>query len=179
MFGSKPKRAYLNGRFGWLSYSLFHLLMVGCYLFAITTGWAPPRALWTFPGPFELYWYAFFLVAGILAGVFVAIGSAKQAGDSPHVVWRGLAWLLVLGFLGARIGYIILPPPSDQLRGIVSAADYWQNLTLFLNVRQGGLNLLGGLLGGLVGWLIFSMRYRLPLLVWLDRLSLGGAVGAP
>ena len=152
--------------------------MVMAYIFSIQSRWGtPPRVLFTLFETADFYWSSVFIVTGLITGTAVVAHLAEQQGDDPHFAWRGFAWMAVFGLLGARLFHTAYPPPSDLLLGIDSAADYWQNLSLLINIRQGGLHIVGGLLGGLLGWVTFSIRYRLPLLIWLDRMSLGTAVG--
>ncbi len=154
------------------------LIGIGLFAMHVAELWIPPRVMFTlFSGELELYWYSFFIVCAILLGTAVVVQLAKDGGEDRQIMWRGLTWMLVFGFIGARLFYVTFPPPTDLPLGIERGVDYWRNLSLLFSVRLGGLRLFGALFGGGLGWLLYSYRFRLPLLVWFDRLALGCAAG--
>ncbi|VAW42061.1 Prolipoprotein diacylglyceryl transferase [hydrothermal vent metagenome] len=96
---------------------------------------------------------------------------------NPEHVWSGIIICLILGLIGARLYHVLTPSPSMAAVGIESPLDYFQNPQLLFNLRNGGLGIYGGLAGGALGLLIFTRRYKLPLLPWADMAVVGVVIG--
>jgi phosphatidylglycerol---prolipoprotein diacylglyceryl transferase len=101
-------------------------------------------------GPLLITWHGVFAVLGILAAARLGfwllhkdIPKLKGTGD-------GLAWMVVLGLVGARLLYV------------------WENFRLFTGgqwlrifaLTEGGISQWGGLFGAIVGVYIWSRRAR-------------------
>ena len=113
-------------------------------------------------GPLLITWHGVFSVLGILAAARLGfwllekdVGEVKGAGD-------GLAWMVVLGLVGARLLYV------------------WENFRLFAGgqilrifaLTEGGISQWGGLFGAMVGAYIWTRRARMSFWKLLDA---GGA----
>ncbi len=96
---------------------------------------------------------------------------------NPEHVWNGIIICLILGVIGARLYHVLTPSPSMAALGIESPLDYFRNPQMLFNLRNGGLGIYGGLAGGALGLLIFTRRYKLPLLPWADMAVVGMAIG--
>ncbi len=96
---------------------------------------------------------------------------------NPDHAWNGLILVLILGVIGARIYHILTPSPSMQAVGIYSVLDYLRNPFQLINIRSGGLGIIGGILGGLLGLIIYTWRNKLPALSWADLAVVGMAIG--
>jgi phosphatidylglycerol:prolipoprotein diacylglycerol transferase len=96
---------------------------------------------------------------------------------NPDFAWGGLAVVLVLGVLGARLYHVLTPSPSMAAVGIHSALDYFRNPYQLLNFRNGGLGIFGAIVGGLVGIVLYTRRHRISTLGWADLAVVGMALG--
>lgn len=96
---------------------------------------------------------------------------------NPDYVWGGVAWVIVLGVIGARLYHILTPSPSMADQGINSALDYFRRPQELFNIRSGGLGIFGAIAGGLLGILIYTRRQRISALAWSDLAVVGMAAG--
>jgi len=113
-------------------------------------------------GPLLITWHGVFSVLGIIAAARLGfwllerdVGHVKNTGD-------GLAWMVVLGLVGARLLYV------------------WENFRIFQNgqllrifaLTEGGISQWGGLFGATVGVYIWA---RLSKLSFWKIIDAGGA----
>lgn len=105
------------------------------------------------------------------------IANAPWRVWNPDHAWNGLILVLILGVIGARIYHILTPSPSMQAVGIYSVLDYLRNPFQLINIRSGGLGIIGGIIGGLLGLTLYTRRNRLPALAWADLAVVGMALG--
>jgi phosphatidylglycerol---prolipoprotein diacylglyceryl transferase len=101
-------------------------------------------------GPLLITWHGVFAVLGILAAA--RLGFWLLSKDIPNLkgTGDGLAWMVVLGLVGARLLYV------------------WENFRLFANgqlmrvfaLTEGGISQWGGLFGAIVGVYIWSRRAK-------------------
>jgi phosphatidylglycerol:prolipoprotein diacylglycerol transferase len=125
-----------------------------------------------FPDGLPIRGYGLMLLAGIAAGVALAMYRARQGGLDPDVILSLAIWLVISGIIGARLFYVI---------------EYWdekfagrsaqQTLLEILNVPEGGLVIYGGLIGAAVGITIFVRQHKLPLLPLADLIAPSLMVG--
>lgn len=102
--------------------------------------------------------YGVFLLAGVSAGVGLAIYRAHRFAMSTDAVLALAFWLLIGGIVGARAFYVV---------------EYWDDFvegtwksTLFrvLDFTRGGLVVYGSIIGGALAAAAFCWRYRLKAL---------------
>ena len=89
---------------------------------------------------------------------------------NPDFVWVGVAWVILLGVIGARLYHVLTPSPSMAAEGIFSALDYFQNPMQLINIRSGGLGIYGAIIGGFLGLLLYlavTTSRPSPGLTWL------------
>ena len=87
-------------------------------------------------GPISVAWYGIIIVLSALVAAYVAQFEAKRRGDDPEHVWNAFLWCLIFGIVGARIYHIF------------SSLDYYlRNPLQMLNMRAGGLGIIGAVLG--------------------------------
>lgn len=125
-----------------------------------------------FPDGMPIRGYGLMLLAGIVAGVGLAMYRARQSGLEPDIILSLAIWLVISGFIGARLFYII---------------EYWhekfagkppgQTLLEVLNIPEGGLVIYGALIGAAVGATIFVRKHKLPLLPMADLIAPSLLVG--
>lgn len=96
---------------------------------------------------------------------------------NPDHVWGGIAWVVILGIIGARLYHILTPSPSMAAVGIESPLDYLQNPYQLINLRNGGLGIYGAIAGGLLGLFIYTRTAKIPFVAWADLAVIGMALG--
>ena len=105
------------------------------------------------------HWYGFFIG---LAGV---VGYSIAEHLEPKVA-KVAPWILLFGFVGARLYHIV---------------DLWsyysQNLGQIVAVWNGGMSIWGGLIGGFVAWWIVDRRSWETLGAMATALPLSQAIG--
>ena len=101
-------------------------------------------------GPLLITWHGVFAVLGILAAA--RLGFWLLGKDVPNLkgTGDGLAWMVVLGLVGARLLYV------------------WENFRLFAGgqllrifaLTEGGISQWGGLFGAMIGAYIWARRTK-------------------
>jgi phosphatidylglycerol---prolipoprotein diacylglyceryl transferase len=99
-------------------------------------------------GPFLITWHGVFSVLGIIAAARIGFWLLKK--DIPDLVGTGdgLAWMVALGLIGARLLYV------------------WENWRIFAStswlrvfaLTEGGISQWGGLFGAVLGVYVWSRR---------------------
>ena len=102
-------------------------------------------------GPLLITWHGVFAVLGILAAA--RLGFWLLGKDVPNLqgTGDGLAWMVVLGLVGARLLYV------------------WENFRIFAGgqllrifaLTEGGISQWGGLFGAMVGAYIWARRTKI------------------
>jgi phosphatidylglycerol:prolipoprotein diacylglycerol transferase len=125
--------------------------------------------------PYEIYWYGIIIVIGIALGVWWAARELKKREQPPRVIdefYNGVIIVVFAGYLFARLTYVLF----DLFGG-----GSYNSLVEVINIRAGGVNILGGFVGAvLTGWLYIKWR-RLPFWQYADvagpALLLAQAIG--
>ena len=116
---------------------------------------------------FSIYWYALFIISGILAGYATALIEAKRTGQSKE----DYSDLLIAGSLSAVVGlrlfYVIFN---------------WENfrddpIRIITGLRDGGLAIFGGLIAAVIVVFILSKRRNLDVWTILDTCAPSFALG--
>lgn len=123
-------------------------------------------------GLFQIRFYGIIIAFAVMVGYFFAIRRSPKYGLSNNEADSIIFWVLVLGFVGARL-YHVATDWSFYRDNLVSIAQVW----------HGGLSIYGVLIGGIVG-LLLSRKVlrvkvaRLKLLDWLaPSLLIGQIIG--
>ncbi|PIR74855.1 MAG: hypothetical protein COU35_00060 [Candidatus Magasanikbacteria bacterium CG10_big_fil_rev_8_21_14_0_10_47_10] len=110
-------------------------------------------------GPIPIQVWGFWVATGIVvATMLLARQLKKQYGIDPVHVTDIATYLVVAGFLGARVFHIVLYEP----------AFYASNPLEIIKIWHGGLSSFGGFAGALVGLWIFKKRKGFA---WLKKIS--------
>jgi phosphatidylglycerol:prolipoprotein diacylglycerol transferase len=115
---------------------------------------------------FEIRWYAIFILAGILAGIWLVRELARRRGMDPNFPLDVLPWVILAGIVGARLYYLLL-------RWDYFLANPGEALTL----RLGGLTIHGALAGGIPMLIYLCRRAGYSFLAWADLAVPGVALG--
>lgn len=131
-------------------------------------------------GSLTIRYYGIILMAGAVAGSWMATREARRKGENPEIIWDSLTWVIIGGILGARLWHILTPPSSMVEQGITTAY-YLTHPLDALAIWRGGLGIPGAVFGGVLALYLFSMKKGLQFSTWLDigapGLALGQAIG--
>jgi phosphatidylglycerol:prolipoprotein diacylglycerol transferase len=117
-------------------------------------------------GPVRISLYGILMAASILIGFFISSHLAPRIGlDKAHVESL-LPWLVIFGFLGARLYYVIFDWGQFS-------PDLWE----LLKVWHGGLSIYGGVLGGISGMILYSGFYKVGIWQILDIVAVAAPLG--
>ena len=120
-------------------------------------------------GPFALRWYGLLMLSAILVAAQVAVREVERQGENPDNLWDMLFWILIPGFIGARLYYVFIQSP----RGPEGLGYYLSNPGKILQIWGGGIHIFGGFIfGGLALWLFTRIR-KLDARLYLDAIALG------
>lgn len=139
-------------------------------------------------GPLFVRFYGIILMAGALAGGWLAAREVKRRGMDPEIVWDLLIWLIVGGVIGARLWHVFTPSPSalvvDPVTGQMVNPYFAGGTVRFLDILsiwKGGLGIPGAVIGGLVALYFYARKHNLDFLEWVDiaapSVALGQAIG--
>lgn len=117
-------------------------------------------------GPFDIRWYALFIVSGIFLAVWLCTEIARRRDRDPNVLLVLAPWLVFGGIAGARLYWVALEWKRFQ-----------HDLPGALNIRSGGLSIHGAIIVG-VAIILIAMRIRgeQPW-AWFDLIAPGVALG--
>ncbi len=97
-------------------------------------------------GPLTIHYYGILIALGVIVAIVVSRLRYVRFGGSGEMFEKAAIWTVVIGFLGARIGYV--STHTGRFTGRPWAALY---------IWEGGLALYGGLLAGALT-LVYLMR---------------------
>lgn len=131
-------------------------------------------------GPVFIRYYGIILMAGALAGGWLATREARRREHDPEIVWDMLIWLIVGGIIGARLWHVFTPSPSAIAEGRTTIF-YLTHPFDLINLRNGGLGIPGAVIGGMITLFFYARRNSLNFAEWTDiaapALALGQAIG--
>jgi len=108
-----------------------------------------------------IFWYGILVVVGIAIGTAWAAREVDKRRGDVDEFYTGLLIAVVAGYLFARLTYVLL----DVIDG--NGARYGSALDV-LNIRSGGVNILGGFLGAVLVVLIYARWRRLAIWKYAD-----------
>lgn len=119
-------------------------------------------------GPLVFRWYGLLMLTAILVAAQLASREVTRKGEDADNLWDMIFWILIPGFLGARLYYVFIQSP----RGASGLGYYLQNPGEILKIWGGGIHIFGGFIaGGLALWLFTRIRH-LNALPYLDAIAL-------
>jgi prolipoprotein diacylglyceryl transferase len=111
-------------------------------------------------GPLRVSFYGILIAVGVALGWRMTVHRYTERGGDPALADRVLIWMVVVGFVGARVAYV-----STHLARF---ADEWWKV---LAVWEGGLALFGGLTAGAITVVVLVRRGGGDLPMFLDSLA--------
>jgi len=121
-------------------------------------------------GPINVYWYGLTMALGLLAGLLTTIYVARWYGVVKETIVDLFFYLVILGFLGARLFFVLYELPYF----------FAHPLDIF-KIWEGGIAIHGGIIAGVcVVWWFARKIQRSPWLlaaIITPGLALGQAIG--
>jgi prolipoprotein diacylglyceryl transferase len=116
-------------------------------------------------GPLRVHFYALFILAGIVAAVWLTSRRLSRRGGPPGVVLDITLWAVPLGIIGGRFYHVVTHPGDYFFPGA--------NLLKIFYVWEGGLAIFGAILLGGVGAYVACRRSGIRFLSFADALAPG------
>lgn len=117
-------------------------------------------------GGFTVAIYGITMALALLMGFWMTMKRAKETGQSEDNYFTLFILLVIFGFLGARLYYVLF------------SWDYYsQHLSEIFNFRGGGIAIYGGLIAGTVTVIIFCRKKKMNVFTILDTVVMGVALG--
>ena len=111
-------------------------------------------------GKIDIYWYAILIVLGIIISLILCSKSKQNYGINFEDFLEVIIFSLVLGIIGARLYYVIF------------RIDYYKNnLYEIFNIRDGGLEIYGGIISGIITSYIICKKKRIDIIDFFDYSS--------
>jgi len=110
---------------------------------------------------FDIHWYGIIVTLGIAIGAWWAGREVKIRGGNPDEFYNGLILVIVAGFIFARGWYVI----QEMISGGGSNYDSFGDI---INVRAGGLNILGGFIGASILAYVYIRWRRVDFWLYAD-----------
>lgn len=117
-------------------------------------------------GNFEIRWYSVILLVAFIVASYLINREAKRFDVDKNFIFNLLFWALIFGLLGARIYYVIFN------------WDYYNsNLGEIWKIWNGGLAIHGGIIAGLLTIIVYTKKYNLRTVRYLDFIVPGLIIG--
>jgi phosphatidylglycerol:prolipoprotein diacylglycerol transferase len=110
---------------------------------------------------FPIHWYGIIVTLGIAIGAWWAGTEVKRRGGSVDDFYNGLLLVVISGFVFARAWYVL----QEMIAG---GGAQFNSLGAVINVRAGGLNILGGFVGATLVALIWVRWKKLDFWMYAD-----------
>jgi len=111
-------------------------------------------------GPLRVTFYGIAIAIGVMLGWRLTVRRFEAKGGDPALADRILIWMVVVGFLGARLAYV-----STHLARF--EGEWWKVIAIW----EGGLALFGGLTFGALTVIFLCRRWGADLPMFLDSLA--------
>jgi prolipoprotein diacylglyceryl transferase len=116
-------------------------------------------------GPLRIYFYALFILTGILLAMLLAESRLKSRGVESGVALDVSFWAIPFGILGARFFHVVTHPNDYFFEGADLLAPF--------RIWEGGLAIYGALIFGSLGAYIGARRSGIKFTAYLDAVAPG------
>jgi prolipoprotein diacylglyceryl transferase len=116
-------------------------------------------------GPVRIYFYALFILTGILLAMLLAESRLKSRGVESGVALDVSFWAIPFGILGARFFHVVTHPNDYFFEGADLLAPF--------RIWEGGLAIYGALIFGSLGAYIGARRSGIKFTAYLDAVAPG------
>lgn len=117
-------------------------------------------------GGFTIAYYGVVVAVAMVAGVFLAMWTAKKTRQNPDDYFSFAVVAIIMSLIGARAYYVIF-----------SWDFYGKHPEEILNFRGGGLAIYGGIIAGVLTAIVFCLIKKIPMGRFLDTCVVGLAFG--
>ncbi|MCQ2456558.1 MAG: prolipoprotein diacylglyceryl transferase [Clostridia bacterium] len=125
-------------------------------------------------------WYGIIICFGIILAVLYSMWRGKKSeGISTDDVTDLAIFLMIFGFLGARIYYVAFEFDQYRVTGEGFFGNVWGTLKNSVKIWEGGIAIYGGLIAGFVTVLIFCKVKKIKLLKMVDVAAPAAMIGQP
>ncbi len=111
---------------------------------------------------FPIYWYGIIITLGIIIGVIWAAREIERRGQSADELFNGVLVAVVSGYIFARLWYVF------QDAFIAGNRAAYDSFLAVINLRAGGVNILGGFVGATLVAVLYARWRRLNLWHYAD-----------
>lgn len=101
---------------------------------------------------FPIFWYGILVTVGIALGTWWASREIERRNQDVDELFNGLILVVFVGYIAARLTYVLLDVLDGQGHLYTSFIDV-------INIRAGGVNILGGFVGAALAGLLY-VRWR-------------------
>ena len=113
-------------------------------------------------GNFEIRWYAVFILVGMIVALLIIKSETKRFNIKQDFIFNMFFWTIIFGLIGARLYYVMFN------------WDYYsQNLIEIVQIWKGGLAIHGGIIAGLLTIVLYTNKYKLRTIRYLDFIVVG------
>lgn len=113
-------------------------------------------------GDLSVKWYGILMATGVVVATLMAIQEGKKRQIMPDDFIDFLLWAVPIGFIGARIYYVVF-----------EWGYFSQHPSEIIAIWNGGIAIYGGLLAGLAVLIVFCKKRHLPIFLMLDIIAPG------
>ncbi len=121
-------------------------------------------------GPISIRWYGLLIATAVLLGTSLAHREAIRRREDPDQLLNVIVLGVMAALVGARLYYVLF-----------NWGYYGPRPSKIFAVWEGGLAIHGGILGGALATAIYTVRKKLPMLIYMDIMApplvLGQAIG--
>ena len=108
-------------------------------------------------GNIDIRWYSVLILVAAIIAIVLALKEARRFHVGDDFMFNLAFWTIIVGIIGARIYYVIF-----------DWSYYSNNINEIWKIWNGGLAIHGGLIAGLITIIIYTKKYKLRLIRYLD-----------
>ena len=116
----------------------------------------------------EVRWYSFLLLLAIGLGLYLLMKEGKRYEYSKDFIFNLAFWMIIFGFIGARIYYVIF-----------NYKYYLNDPISILKVWGCGLAIPGGLLAAFITLVLYCREYNTRIFKMTDMITIPLLLGVP